>query len=389
MPKRVVVAGGGIAGVEAAIFAAQQGFETVLLSDRDFLFVYPLSIWIPVGKLEFSQACVPLKSIADANGFNVIIDRVVGLDRENNRVLLAQREPERYDYLILATGSTHTPIPGDDTIYSICDAPETSLAMRDAIISLLKNGSGSIAVGFGGNPLDGSGVRGGPAFEIVFNLDTYLKSLGIRDHFNLSFFAPMENPGERLGLKSAAQFAKVLDRSFVRCHFGKKIERFSKQGVHLGDHSVLPADMVFFIPARSGRAEYQGWGLPVSEAGFIDTDEGCRVRGFDNIYAIGDAATLLGPAWRAKQGHVAEVMARTAVHNIKEHSGGRVGEHSYVPHVMIMCLMDTGSRGVLVYRDLKREVLLPLFQPGHLLKQAWGFYYKKTKLRKIPRLPGL
>ncbi len=43
-------------------------------------------------------------------------------------------------------------------------------------------------MGFGGNPKDTSAVRGGPAFEVLFNVDTYLKKKGVRDNFELDFF---------------------------------------------------------------------------------------------------------------------------------------------------------------------------------------------------------
>jgi sulfide:quinone oxidoreductase len=383
--KKVVVAGGGIAGVEAAIYASRKGFDTLLISDRDYLFVYPLAIWIPVRKIDYSEACIPLAAIGAANGFRVLVDRVAGLATQNNAILLEENAPIHYDYLVLATGAARTRTEGDEHIHSICDDPRTSISMRDALDAAIARGSGKIAVGFGGNPLDGTGVRGGPAFEIVFNIDTRLKQLGIRDRFQLSFFAPMENPGSRLGVKPAAQFAKALERASVNRHFGKKITRFSQDGVHLADQSLLPADVVFFIPARKGHPSYREWGLPVSEAGFIEADEGCRVSGFDDIFAVGDAATLHGPAWKAKQGHLAEVMARTAIHNVELHAKGKTGRHSYVHHVSILCLMDTGRQGVLVYRDPRHEIMLPLFHAGHALKKAWGFYYKNTKLGKITR----
>ena len=48
--KRAIVLGGGIGGVEAAIELRKKGLEVELVSDRDYLFVYPLAIWIPTGE---------------------------------------------------------------------------------------------------------------------------------------------------------------------------------------------------------------------------------------------------------------------------------------------------------------------------------------------------
>jgi len=44
--------------------------------------------------------------------------------------------------------------------------------------------------------------------------------------------------------------------------------------------------------------------LPRNEAGFVRIDAGCAVPGFPGVWAVGDAAALEGPEWRAKQGHV-------------------------------------------------------------------------------------
>ncbi len=55
-------------------------------------------------------------------------------------------------------------------------------------MKLVDRGFGKIAVGFGGNPKDSSAVRGGPAFEVLFNIHNMLKKRGLRDKFELTFF---------------------------------------------------------------------------------------------------------------------------------------------------------------------------------------------------------
>ena len=55
--KKVLVLGGGFAGVQAAIdLQKSKLFDVTLVSDRDFLFLYPISIWIPVHKINFNDA---------------------------------------------------------------------------------------------------------------------------------------------------------------------------------------------------------------------------------------------------------------------------------------------------------------------------------------------
>lgn len=86
--KEVLVLGGGIGGVAAAIAFRKKGFEVELISERDFLFIYPIAIWIPVGTNKFSDVAFPLKNIARQHGFRLTIDRVTALDPTSGSITL-------------------------------------------------------------------------------------------------------------------------------------------------------------------------------------------------------------------------------------------------------------------------------------------------------------
>jgi sulfide:quinone oxidoreductase len=113
------------------------------------------------------------------------------------------------------------------------------------------------------------------------------------------------------------------------------------------------------------------------------------VPGLESVWAIGDAAALDGPEWRAKQGHLAEVMARVAAANIAAVEAGHPACASYLPKVGITCLLDMGKGAAYVRRDQAREQLIPLPVVGHWLKKSWGAYFKLSKLNRVPRLPGM
>jgi sulfide:quinone oxidoreductase len=144
-----------------------------------------------------------------------------------------------------------------------------------------------------------------------------------------------------------------------------------------------------FLAAGEGHPVLKASDLPKNEAGFVQTDEGCAVTGFPGVWAIGDSAALLGPDFRAKQGHVAELMARTAAANIAAQEAGRTERETYVPHVDILCLMDMGNGAAWVHRTAQKEQLIPLPIVGHWLKKGWGSYFKLSKQRLVPRIPGM
>jgi len=73
---KVLILGGGFAGLEAAIFLRKAGYSVTLVSDRDYFYIYPTSIWIPTGEAKFEEICVPLKELQAAHGFDLVIDEI-------------------------------------------------------------------------------------------------------------------------------------------------------------------------------------------------------------------------------------------------------------------------------------------------------------------------
>jgi sulfide:quinone oxidoreductase len=278
---------------------------------------------------------------------------------------------------------------GSEHTHTICGAPEQTVRLREALEALVARGSGRIAVGFGGNPKDGSAVRGGPAFELAFNVDALLRRRGLRDRFALTFFAPMASPGARMGEKAVGAIQRMFGRLGIGMRFGKKIASFEPGGVTFEDGSRVEADLVVFVAAGEGHAVVKASGLPRNDAGFVRIDGGCAVPGFPGVWAVGDAAALEGPEWRAKQGHIAEVMARVAAENALAVAEGRPERAGYAGHVNILCLMDMGNGAAWVYRDDEKARMIPLPLVGHWMKKGWGAYYRLSKQRRIPRLPGM
>jgi len=390
---KVLVLGGGIGGVEAAFALCHKCFDVELISDRDYLYIYPISIWIPTREYDWKDVTIPLEEIAKANGFKLTIGKVTGISSREKKVFLEDGRVKEYEFLVIALGGTKVKHKGSENFLSICGKPEESIKLRERLDELIEKGSGSIAVGFGGYPKDPVGVRGGPAFEFAFNLDCYLRKKKLRDKFELHFFAPMPKPGIRLGEKNVEKAYRMFDKLGIKKHFGKKIKEFKPDGIVFEDDSFLKSDLTMFIPATDGHPALKNSDLPLNEAGFVKIEPTCAVPGTgETVWAVGDSAAWLhGPKWRAKQGHMAEVMGRIVARNLENKIKGIPKREEYTHHLHIVCLMDMGPcwrSGALVYRDDKRNFMIPLPFIGHSLKKFWGWYYKASKLKKIPRIPG-
>lgn len=391
LKKEILILGGGFAGIEAAIaLAKERYFKVTLISDREYFYIYPTSIWIPTGETRFSDNLVPLEKLAKRRGFNLVIDEVTKIVGTENHIFLKNGGRVDYDYSIIALGAGKMKPQGVEHTLSICGNPEESIDIQKKLDLLIAKGKGKIAMGFGGNPKDTSAVRGGPAFELFFNVHNRLTKLGIRENFEMTFFAPMKNPGERMGANAMVQMKKMFEMFNLKQHYGKKIKEFQENRVVFEDNSILEADLLVFVPANTGHNKLINSDLPLSDTGFIITNQFSEVEGFDNIYAVGDVAKLDGADWRAKQGHIAEVMARNAADNIIIRENFLpVEQKSYLEHINILCVMDTGNGAAFVYRDDKSQFMIPLPWVGHLMKKGWGIYTKLSKLGYIPRIPGM
>lgn len=378
--KSVVILGGGFAGIQTAIHLQKSGrFQVILVSNRDYLFLYPISIWVPVRQVDYNNVKVPLAKIQKKYPFEVIVDTVKEIKAADNKVV-CENQTLNFDYLVVAFGADKMKHKGIENTYSICGKPEVSVAIRNEIDALVKKGSGKIAVGFGGNPKDKSAVRGGPAFELLFNIDYLLKKRKLRSNFELTFFAPMEEPGAKMGAGSLAMLDTMFERYKVGKRFGKEITEFEYDAVVFEDGSKLVSDLILYIPASSGHSVLAGSDLPLSEAGFIQIGTDCKVPGFSNVYAIGDISAMEGPEWIAKQGHVAELMGKNTAFNIIASEKNTPKRKHYHELPNIICVMDTGGGAAFVFRNTKKSFIIPLPIIGHWMKQAWGVYATVTKV---------
>ena len=132
--KKVLILGGGFAGVDAASHLRKLNYDVTLVSDRDYFYIYPTSIWIPTHESSFEDVCVDLKELQAAHGFELIVDAVSEISKAENFVKLASGKIlNDYDYLNIAMGASKMKPKGVEHALSICGAPELSLQRRDAV----------------------------------------------------------------------------------------------------------------------------------------------------------------------------------------------------------------------------------------------------------------
>jgi NADH dehydrogenase len=113
--KRVVIIGGGFGGMNAAIGLAKLPVDITLVDRRNHHTFQPLLYQVALAVLSPAEIAQPIRSILrEHENIEVLMDEAVGFDIPNQRVLLKTGAQLEYDYLIVATGSTHSYFGHDD-----------------------------------------------------------------------------------------------------------------------------------------------------------------------------------------------------------------------------------------------------------------------------------
>jgi NADH dehydrogenase len=107
--KRVVVLGGGFAGINAAFGLAKLPVDVTLVDRKNHHTFQPLLYQIALAVLSPADIAQPIRSLMrDYQNVEVLMDEAIGFDLRQQRVHLKTGAELEYDYLVVATGSTHS-----------------------------------------------------------------------------------------------------------------------------------------------------------------------------------------------------------------------------------------------------------------------------------------
>ncbi|HBQ44400.1 MAG TPA: pyridine nucleotide-disulfide oxidoreductase [Thiomicrospira sp.] len=343
--------------------------EITVISPKAEMLYYPSLIWFPAKLRKATDLIVDLNNFFTRQNVTFFAGKVLNVI-EGGRVVETDQGNVENDGLIIATGGRFIKkLPGIEHAITPCEGISAAEKITDKLSSMT---SGTIAIGFSGNPKEPSAMRGGPMFEFLFGIDTLLRRQGRRENFKLVFFTPAAKPGLRLGDKVPDAMLKMMAKKGIETHLGSKMVSFEADKIITESEEIL-ADLILFMPGMTGPAWLQNSELVKSEGGLIKANQFCQVEGLKATYVAGDSGSFPGPEWQAKQAHMADLQAIAASNNlVAELEGGE--DFETFKHELI-CIVDSLSHGMLVKRTEKGTFLLPPCRLLHFAKRIFEKLY--------------
>ena len=303
---RVVIVGGGFAGMAAARALRNAPVRVTLIDRSNHHLFQPLLYQVATATLAPGDIAAPIRHLLrKQRNVTVAMAEVTGVDVANRRVLvdyLGQPDtPFEYDYLILATGASHSYFghnefaafaPGMKTLADaesvrakVLKAFETAEIEEDPS----KHQDLLTFVLVGGGPT-GVEMSGALAELRRFTLKSDFRRIDPqRARIILAEASPriLANFPEELSRKAQARLESVG----VEVRTGKAVTAINESSVVIGDERI-PCRTVIWTAGVTPSPAGKWLNVPTDRAGRVRVEKDCSVPGHPEVFVVGDTASL-------------------------------------------------------------------------------------------------
>ena len=313
-PARVVIAGGGVAALEALLALraiSPTRFEIDLVAPDAEFHGRPLSVGEPFGLV--TQRHLSLHDFAAEHSARFHHAAVARVDAMRRRVVTTAGEELGYDALLLATGAAARPaLPGALTFRGPQDVP----AFRSLLEEIESGATGSVAFA-----VPRRARWSLPLYELA--LMTAARASSHHIPLRLEFLTHESEPMATFGPRTSERVRQLLSRAGIRLRTSVDPIVAQPGRVFLAHGGTVAAARTVAV-ARLVVPPLPG--IPQGPGGFIATDPYGRVDTLRHVYAAGDATWF-----PIKQGGIATQQADAAASAIAADCGLPVEPEAFEP----------------------------------------------------------
>jgi sulfide:quinone oxidoreductase len=350
-PLRVVVAGGGVAGLETIIalreLAGPRVSIELICPDTEFVYK-PLTVGEPFATRSASRHS--LARIAADFRTKLTVDALDWVAPGQHAVFTASGAEVAYDVLVVALGARREQ-PFDKAV--TFRGHEDSEPVHGLVQDIEHGYSRKIAF------VVPPGITWPlPLYELALMAAGRAREMQME--VDLTLVTPEESPLAVFGAEASREVANMLQHAGIAVETGAYAEVEDGRKVHMRPSGrSIEAHRVVTVPVLRGTAPR---GVPATSEGFIPVDTHGRVTGISDVYAAGDSV-----AFPIKQGGIATQQADAIAEVIAKCAGAPIEPRGFHPVMRGMVLTGDKERylrgDVSRGRDVSEASAHPLWWP--------------------------
>ncbi|MER3492294.1 MAG: selenide, water dikinase SelD [Mastigocladus sp. ERB_26_2] len=391
--KDLVLIGGGHSHAIALLMFGMKpvsGIRLTLITDR---FDTPYSGMLPghiAGFYSHDQCHIDLRLLTNFAKAQLYIDRVVGLDLENKKVICANRPEVGFDLLSIDIGSTPATIfvPGAAK-YAIGAKPVSNLLKH--WYQLLED-----RADYPQKPLS-IGIVGGGAGGVELALSMQAHLYQVSKVYPLTFFSKREvidhntlkqgvleihlfqrdaelMPNHHWSVQRTVK--QLLIKRGIQLHLGENVCKVEPGKVICESGLIVECDRIFWVTQAWAPQWLKAAGLATDEQGFILVNDTLQSLSHGYVFAAGDIATMVNHP-RPKAGVFAVRQGKPLFENLRRFLLGKPLK-PYIPQKQYLSLIGTGDGRAIATRD-------PFTLPPHRLLWQWKDWIDRRFMERFSK----
>ena len=298
---KVVILGGGFAGLNAAKALGNTKFDVWLIDKTNHHLFQPLLYQVASAALSPGDIAVPIREIlSEFSNITVWMGEVERIDKEKKEVHFKDGDTVSYEYLIIALGARHSYF-GRDQWEQFAPGLKTlrdALMIRERILISFEKAERCDSISEAKKYLNFVIIGGGPTgvemagsiAEIAY--ETMLKNFRRVDTAKTKIYLIEGSPHilpvypERLSEKAK----KYLEEFGVDVIVGKRVTDVTAEGVHV-DERFIPSENVFWAAGNQASPVLATLGVPLDKQGRVIVGTDLSILEHPEIFVLGDAAS--------------------------------------------------------------------------------------------------